>query len=238
MLFISNSQVCQILSIEPNAFGTALDLMKFVCYYLGSKFLLAVNILVNQTHQLVTLLLVRHGDYKNSHELKGKPCYKKDTDPKFGLTDSGAKQIEGLGDYLIEYKVPVARIITSDATRAYESADILALKLGIPVLDIAINQNLIELDADECDLFMTNQTSALESARNRANLWADSLLQNTENKGKIILCITHGLPIKTIIERLYPYPEEVTVANASMTVVTHHQETGETELGATNTFFY
>lgn len=188
----------------------------------------------NQTTDQLRVILVRHGEAKNWEGNPGNPSYENDLDPQYGLTDEGVKQIQRLSTYFINNDIHADIVTTSPAYRARETALMLGLSLNTILEDIVTDQDFIELNAEECIEFKVDRDNALDSATNRAYVWFDALISNPDHAGKTILCVTHGWPIKAIVERLDPESKGIKIDNASYTSITHNQKTGETMLIYTN----
>jgi len=93
-----------------------------------------------------TLYLVRHA--KASLE------YRIERDIDRQLLEKGLKRTRHIIDFLIQKNTTVDLIISSPATRAYETARILAHALHYPFINIKIERLLYEGDADKMgDLF-------------------------------------------------------------------------------------
>lgn len=67
----------------------------------------------------MSVYLVRHGEAKSEHE-----------DPSHPLTEHGITTVTAVAAFLEEHKVPVGKILHSGKTRAQQTAEILAGRLG------------------------------------------------------------------------------------------------------------
>lgn len=76
---------------------------------------------------MATIHLVRHGHVHNpARVLYGRL-------PNFHLSDAGREMADAVADYLIENKVPVARVVASPLQRAQETAAPIARVFGVGV---------------------------------------------------------------------------------------------------------
>jgi phosphohistidine phosphatase len=84
-----------------------------------------------------TLYLVRHAEAETKQK---QPDYKR------ALTDSGVKEAELMGKKMLKAGMEPEHIISSHATRAFETAKILAKELRFPEKNIEIQRDIFEND--------------------------------------------------------------------------------------------
>lgn len=88
-----------------------------------------------------TVILVRHG--KASRDDQTIP------DLQRPLTAEGGKRTKKIASFLSDKKVPVQKIITSNAVRAFETAKILACELEIDKEDFIVEDSIYEAATDD-----------------------------------------------------------------------------------------
>jgi len=149
---------------------------------------------------LTSIYLVRHGDYDEL--VDGKPV----ENP--GLSPKGVRQVQLLRDRLARTgEIKADALISSPARRASETAEILALALGVPVV---LNADLEEWRCDRGALSpeeFTERWQRVSDAQRPFFQWVEggeSFLELTarvqlainriwqEHEGKTIVLVTHG----------------------------------------------
>ena len=85
-----------------------------------------------------TVYIVRHG--------KAAPASANVVDAERMLTDTGVARTCKIAEYMNESKPVIDQIISSPAERAYDTALIIADKLGIPVTKVVANEKLFTGD--------------------------------------------------------------------------------------------
>jgi len=92
-----------------------------------------------------TVYIVRHG--------KAAPASTNVSDIDRMLTDTGVARTCKIASYMAESKPVIDHIVSSPAERAYDTALILADKLGIPVSKVAIEASLFSgYDSDYLEI--------------------------------------------------------------------------------------
>lgn len=155
---------------------------------------------MNLDNQLRVVLL-RHGETVYNIE-------KRLQSPKDRLTDFGKKQIELLYEDLSKFNF--SKIISSDETRAIETADILSKKLGLkfkptPLIrekNNGIFSNMLVSEVDWSKIkgnFLDKKIPGGESVR-EVSLRAEEFVKelNTSPQGETILVISHGTFIRIL----------------------------------------
>lgn len=135
-----------------------------------------------------TLYIVRHA--KSSWDHQGVEDYQRP------LLEKGKKRTKYVIDYLIKKKVKVDLIISSHATRAHETAKIIAGAINYPDNEIMISQNIYfgyteslfdffyDLSSDVNSLMLVGHNPMFTSF---ANYFLDNKIDNLPTSG--IVCI-------------------------------------------------
>ncbi|MFA6193366.1 MAG: class I tRNA ligase family protein [Parcubacteria group bacterium] len=169
------------------------------------------------------LFLVRHGEAENNVKRIILSHPKEGENP---LTEKGQKQIEELAGYLEDKRIDV--IFSSPIQRTVETAEIISKKTGA---EIIIDAKLTEvecgkLEGTDWDSFIklypqmlnpdrtdSNGMEGLEDIRDRLVSFIDGL--NKKYKGKNIVIISHGNPLRVMKGILLSMKKEETL-NESM----------------------
>jgi len=149
------------------------------------------------------LFLVRHGEAQSNVKGFFSSMPEKKENP---LTQNGREQIEEAAKVLADEKVDL--ILTSPLQRTQETAEILAKKLKVEVIteELLRETKSGKLNGEKFDLRMvqkeqlvgnnSNGVETLEQVKERMQKFVDKI--NTEYKGKNIVVVSHGDPLRML----------------------------------------
>ena len=160
---------------------------------------------------MTTIYLVRHGEYENPEYLfPGRLL------TGFPLTEKGREQVENLSGYFKD-KVVVA-LYSSPVLRTRQTAEILSSKLKIP---IQVDDRLLEvkttLEGESMQMFDDAEggvsyqpdlhergAESVEEVSGRLSGFIEE--KRKEHKGKTILAVTHGDPMRYAVMKYKDIP--------------------------------
>jgi len=186
---------------------------------------------------LALAILMRHGEAENNvtHVLAGRRL-------QYHLTEKGKVQVSDVAEKLKE--VPIDAIYASPITRAMETSQIVAEKLGI---DYRIDERLTETEMGSLTGMYTNDVSKkygnlflrfyqdndvtlsdmgierFSAIGARVSNMLDYVAEKHHNKN--VLLVTHLDPIKAAVKRIMDLKPEallkMAIKNASLTILKH-----------------
>lgn len=177
--------------------------------------------------------LVRHGEsvWNVIHRWQGQA--------PIPLTENGKKQAQRAAEYL----VGVDRIYSSPNPRAYQTAQIIAAKIG---LSIHLENDLQEIDVGDWQGLLREEIQAWDGERFSTQLDGKSFLERSfpggesgkqlvertktivqqiadRHPGEHILCASHGGSIRSAVYGLTGEYVEQPVMNCSITRISYHE---------------
>lgn len=175
---------------------------------------------------MTTIALIRHGE--TNWNLEERIQGQRD----IPLNEAGRKQAEALAERL--KREDWDRIISSDLLRAKETAEIIAIKTGIPLLrvDVRLREKsygkLEGTTADERIAQWGKRWNTLEygvesneSAKRRASELVDDVTQ--EFRGQRIVIVSHGGLLHQLIKSKFSLDYSGKIHNTSLSIF-HEQE--------------
>jgi broad specificity phosphatase PhoE len=163
------------------------------------------------------LVFTMHGQALYAH---GVPDFSKEIIDYKPLTQSGIDQSIKLGDYLFDtLGDSVNAIVTSPCIRAKETAKIIHVSFNLPLEMLIAEDELTELNQEECEIYKSNRDRALFLARKRIHNWLDNASANYKIKGKAIIFVTHRYVIQSIIKHINGSTLTSPIDDASYTVL-------------------
>lgn len=178
---------------------------------------------------------VRHGetDYNAERRIQGHL--------NVALNETGHLQAAALATYLAD--VPLGAIYSSDLIRAYQTAEPIAEKQGLPIhtderlreINLGVFQGMTgdELrrsphHADAYEMWRSDDTYAPSGGESYDQLGDRTLAAFEqicqESGAETVLIVTHGGNIKSLVTRLFPIEERSYILNTSVTELTKEDE--------------
>lgn len=180
---------------------------------------------------MTTIGLIRHGitEWNESGKAQGIS--------DIPLSEVGRKQASYLGDRLsLEEKWDM--IISSDLSRAFETAKIIGSKVGMPISHIHIDLRIKEINCGEIEGTTEVQRvrqwgrewrrlqlgmESFDDVSNRGLTFLEDVVGTY--KGKRILVVSHGALIGLTLQRLLPQKFKQTfIDNTSITYLNHSED--------------
>ena len=189
-----------------------------------------------------TLVLVRHGVTAMTSEKRFSGGL---ASANPGLTDDGRAQVRATADWLAPMADRVAAVVTSPVRRTRESAEIIAERLGRPLVE---EPGLAEMEFGDWDGLTFPEVA--DRHRDHLDSWLGSLeatppggesFRDVEKRvlaaleglleshaGASLVVVSHVTPIKTLVAHALGAPLEAVfrmeLSPASVTVVSYHPE--------------
>ena len=175
-------------------------------------------------------LFVRHGetDYNAERRIQGHL--------NVALNETGHLQAAALAAYLAD--LPLGAIYSSDLIRAYQTAEPIAEKQGLPIhtderlreINLGVFQGMTgdELrrshhHADAYEMWRTDDSYAPNGGESYGQLGDRTLAAweqiAEESEAETVLIVTHGGNIKSLMMRLFPAYDRPRVLNTSVTEI-------------------
>jgi bisphosphoglycerate-dependent phosphoglycerate mutase len=128
------------------------------------------------------------------------PNFDEEKKDRLKLTQMDRFKVRKLGDGLALHGWKPDLTITSSFTRARETACIINQCFGLRLCDILITDSLVELNKTEEAIFLNSREEGLSLANVRISKWFRNFIKNPVYAGKLIILITHGYAIESMIK--------------------------------------